>query len=229
MSRRRWSAVALCVGLVLAAGACADPDEDDETATAGDSGPSGEEAGDRTTTTRDLFVLEEPTMHPMAAGFGDLGPERPVPDMCKPVAAGLTRQGEGYLLVIRMAGDLAEVDEPPVLPFGVLLHILEVDLGVFVPGTEDGGSYRMMLQYQFPDRQPLERGKVDSGKAEAIEELDHDMRGDELRLLLPTAGSRNAEVGEWGVTVSCALRHPVDSFYFPSSRLPATPPARLPL
>jgi hypothetical protein len=168
-------------------------------------------------------------MHPMTSGFGDLGPERPVPDTCRPVAAGLARNGDGFLLVVRMAGTIPVLDNPPALPFGVLLHILELDLGIFVPGTELGGSYRMMRQYQFPDRPPLELGRVADGKAEAIEELDVDIRGNEIRVMLPNAGSHTAEVGEWGLTVSCALRHPVDSFYFPASRLPANSPARLAL
>lgn len=220
---RSRTAIAAALALVVLLSACGDDPRDTATSAGQATSSSSTTAG------VDLFTLSEPTMHPMTVGFGDLGPERPVPDTCRPVAAGLNRHDNGYLLVVRMAGDVPKLESPPALDFGVLLHILELDLGVFVPGTELGGSYRMMRQYQFPDRQPLELGRVASGKAEAIEELDVDLRGNELRVLLPSAGTHNAEVGEWGLTVSCALRHPVDSFYFPTSRLPAEQAARLPL
>lgn len=228
MTGFRTARVALALAATsLLAAACAD-----DTEPSGASATTVAAEAGSTSSTRpdvDLFAEAQPVMHPVTAGVGDLGAERPVPDACRPVAAGLARRGEGFLLVVRMAGDVPVLDAPPALPFGVLLHILELDLGVFVPGTELGGSYRMMRQYQFPDRQPLELGRIADGKAEAIEELEVDVRGSELRVLLPSAGSRNADVGEWGLTVTCALRHPVDSFYFPSSRLPATAPARLPL
>jgi hypothetical protein len=224
--------------LVLFAGACADDarvdaenaaqDVDGEL-TAEEAIARGEEGGTTTTEGRDLFAESTPRLHPMAPGFGDLGPERPVPDFCRPVAAGLERDGDGFLLVVQMEGEIPALDAPPALPFGVLLHILELDVGIFVPGTELGGSYRMMRQYQVPDRPELELGRIADGKSEQIEEVDVDLRGREMRVALPDAGSRTPDVGEWAVRVSCALRHPVDSFYFPASRLPATPPTRLPL
>jgi hypothetical protein len=213
--------------LSLAATACADDNNQAATTTTPVAAQGGTTSSTRPD--QDLFALGQPSLQPMAAGFGDLGPERPVPDACRPVAAGLTRHGDGFLLVVRMAGNVPVLDNPPALPFGVLLHILELDLGVFVPGTELGGSYRMMRQYQFPDRPALELGRIADGKAEAIEELDVDVRGNELRLSLPSAGSHNDEVGEWALSITCALRHPVDSFYFPTSRLPAAAPARVAL
>ena len=216
---------------VLIAGACADDTRVDAEDAADDRRTGQAESPDEEgeADTRDLFGESTPRLHPMAAGFGDLGPERPVPDTCRPVAAGLGRDGDGFLLVIQMEGEIPALDNPPALPFGVLLHILEFDLGIFVPGTELGGSYRMMRQYQVPDRPELEVGRIADGQAEQIEEVDVDIRGREIRISLPNAGSRTPDVGEWAVRVSCALRHPVDSFYFPGSRLPAAVPSRLPL
>jgi hypothetical protein len=62
-----------------------------------------------------------------------------------------------------------------------------------------------------------------------LELVDDDVEGNELRVVLPTAGHNTAEVSRWAVRVTCVLHHPVEGFYFPSVRVPARAPGKLPI
>lgn len=161
----------------------------------------------------------------------DSAGEMVVPSFCRPTAAGLARNGNGFLLVVRMGGPVPPLNQPPSLPFGVLLSMIEFDVGIFAPSVnpELGGSYRYVRQYQTPDRPALEIGPLGSGKTDTAATVNVAVRDQEIRIQLPEAGQDTGRVSQWGLSVTCLLRHPIDGFYFPFTRFPPGTGDRTPL
>lgn len=157
--------------------------------------------------------------------------EEVVPPYCQPVAAGLARNGSGFLLVVRMSGPIPQLNQPPSLPNGVLLHMMDFNVGIFAPNVSPdlGGSYKYVRQYQTPDRPALVIGQLGSGKTDTATTVSVAVRDVEIRIQLPDAGQDTSRVNQWGVSVSCVLRHPVDGFYFPDTRFPPGQAERAPL
>ena len=215
------------MGLLVLTG-CARMGQDPEqgstdTATATTS-PSGSSSSP-TASPSDLSGIPAPELH--AAGqVPFIGEELIVPSFCQPKAAGLARFEDGFFLVVQMEGAIPSLDEPPPLPFGVLLHDLEVRVGVFAPQVRAdlGGSYLYVRQYQTPTRPKLQVGNLGEGKSEPVELVDDDVEANELRVKLPDVGDGTDDVTEWGVRVTCILHHPVEGFYFPSVRIPGKAP-----
>lgn len=180
----------------------------------------------QTTTTTpssdELFSLPLPRMITGEAPPVSKG-EEVVPPYCQPVAAGLARNGSGFLLVVRMSAPVPQLNQPPSLPFGVLLHMIDFNVGIFAPNVSPdlGGSYKYVRQYQTPDRPALVVGELGSGKTDTAATVNVAVRDAEIRIQLPNGGQDTSRVNQWGVSVSCVLRHPVDGFYFPSTRFPA--------
>lgn len=157
--------------------------------------------------------------------------EEVVPPYCQPVAAGLARNGNGFVLVVRMSAPIPPLNQPPSLPYGVLLHMIDFNVGIFAPNVSPdlGGSYKYVRQYQTPDRPALVIGELGSGKSDTAATVNVAVRDAEIRVQLPDAGQDTSRVNQWGVSVSCVLRHPVDGFYFPSTRFPPGKAERAPL
>ncbi|MBI4260358.1 MAG: hypothetical protein HY658_07310 [Actinobacteria bacterium] len=205
----------------------------------GSEEPPGQEAT-ATPSPRDLSEIRSPEM--FAAGPSqDLGGELVVPDFCKPHSAGLSRLDadpdddgdgvEGFFLVVSMEEDVPSLDRPPAIDHGVLLYNIEVRVGVFAPEVRPrlGGGYLYIRQYQTPDRPKLEVNELGRGKAEPVELVDDDIEGDEIRVALPDVGPDTDRVTQWAARVTCVLHHPVEGFYFPSARIPAVAPDKLPV
>jgi len=177
-----------------------------------------------------LFSAPMPKMIPGSAPR-EYGGEEVVPSFCKPTAAGLSRLGSGFMLVVRMGGPIPPLNQPPTLPFGDLLSMIEFDVGIFAPNVSPdlGGSYRYIRQYQTPDRPALETAALGSGKTDTAAKVNVAVRDQEIRIQLPEAGQDTSSVNQWGLKVTCLLRHPVDGFYFPDTRFPAGKPERAPI
>lgn len=178
-----------------------------------------------------LFAAQLPRMVQAGTTTPDTEGENVVPSFCKPVSAGLARNGSGFMLVVRMGAPLPPLNAPPSLPYGVILSMVEFDVGIFAPNVnpELGGSYKYVRQYQTPDRPALEIGPLGSGKTDTAATVNVAVRGEEIRVQLPDAGQDVGRVNQWGASVTCLLRHPVDGFYFPFTRFPAGKFERAPL
>ena len=201
------------------------------TATAQQPSQVAQQQPTTTSPTQDgLFSLPLPRMIPGGAP-PETADEMVVPSFCRPTSAGLARNGSGFLLVGRMGGPVPALNQPPGLPLGVLLSMIEFDVGVFAPNVspELGGSYRYIRQYQTPDRPALEVAPLGSGKTDTAATVNVAVRDQEIRVQLPDVGPDTGRVNAWGLSVTCLLRHPVDGFYFPSTRFPPGKGDRAPL
>lgn len=229
-STTKFGAFGLAAALTLAA--CGTGATDEFAAGEGDADPAGTDTSvtseapttTTTTTTEALFELDTPLLHAVDVPEGQ-GGELIYPDLCKPRSAGIAPRNDGFLFVARMRDDVPDTDNPPALPNGVTLRIIEFNIGIFDgdTGNDNGGGYRISMQYQIRDRTVLEI--VDIGSGEAMNEEDFELddiqvNGDEVRIQLPSLGPRTDNATHWGTSVTCVLRHPVDGFYFPSARIP---------
>ena len=178
----------------------------------------------------DLFSEDGPKMVSVTSGAETRG-EFIVPRFCRGRAAGLRQRGDGFLLAVRMEGDIPPTDDPPGLPFGVVLLMHELHLGVFAPDvdTELGGGYNHVRQYQLPDRPANQKNDLGAGNDEVLEQVDVDVDGPEFRVGAPSVGEHTDRVTQWGVNVTCILRHPVDGVYFARTRIPLGEFERLPI
>lgn len=178
----------------------------------------------------DLFALNPPRIHPIEPTAATNG-EFVVPDFCRATGAGLRRHGEGFLLVVQVSGDIPDIDSPPALPFGVLLMMHDLSLGLFASAVRSdlGASFTHIRQYQIRDRPSNLIGRLGSGEQEPFENVDVEVRGNEFRVLVPEVGADTENVTEWGFRLTCILRHPVDGVYFPQDRIPPEQFDRLPL
>jgi hypothetical protein len=222
---RRTGVLIALAGLVATSG-CA------YTATA--QQPPGQVAQTTTTAGSDqenLFAAPLPRMIPGGPTTPDTEGENVVPTFCRPVSAGLSRSGSGFLLVVRMGAPIPSLNSPPALPYGVILSMIEINVGIFAPNVnpELGGGYKYVRQYQTPDRPALEIIPLGSGKTDTATSVNVAVREQEIRIQLPDAGQDTGRVNQWGLSVTCLLRHPVDGFYFPSTRFPAGRFERAPL
>jgi hypothetical protein len=221
------------IGLVLAALAGCSTFASGQTTTSDPTFPPSETVqparSDQTNATG-LFSEDGPKMVHVTSPAKTNG-EFVVPDYCKATAAGLRARGDGFLLVVDMAGDIPPVDEPPALPYGVVLLMHEIHLGVFAPkvDTNLGGGYSHVRQYQLPDRPADQKNDLGSGKDVVISSVQVGVRGKEFRIAAPSFGQDSDQISEWGVSVNCVLRHPVDGVYFPSTRIPLGQFKRLPI
>lgn len=192
---------------------------------------AGQQTASTTVPSQDsLFTVPLPRMISGGATPESQG-ELVVPPFCKPTSAGLSRHGDGFLLVVRMSSVVPPLNQPPSLPYGVLLSMIQFDVGIFAPNVDPelGGGYRYTRQYQTPDRPALEVADLGSGKSDTATTVNVAVRDQEIRIQLPDAGQDTARVNQWGLSVTCLLRHPVDGFYFPSTRFPAGKGDRAPL
>jgi hypothetical protein len=188
--------------------------------------PADTDSGDGS----DLFAEDAPKMVTVESPAKTRG-EMVVPDFCRGKAAGLRARDDGFLLAVRMEGPIPPMESPPSLPFGVVLLMHEFHLGVFAPSVDEelGGGYAHFRQYQLPDRPANRKNDLGSGDDEVLRVTDVDVQGSEIRIAAPSFGAQSDRVSEWGVRVTCVLRHPVDGIYFPATRIPLGEFGRLPL
>jgi hypothetical protein len=133
--------------------------------------------------------------------------------------------------VVRTEEPVPSIDDPPELPYGVLLLMHELSLGVFAPDVRPdlGGSFTHIRQYQIRDRPSNLISPPGSGQEEALERANVQVRAGEIRVEVPNMGPHNDEITQWGLRFTCVLRHPVDAVYFPATRIPPEEHNRLPL
>jgi hypothetical protein len=221
---RRTGVLVALVGLVATSGCAytASAQQPNQVAQTTTTAGAGQES---------LFAAPLPRMIPGGATTPDTEGENVVPAFCKPVSAGLSRNGSGFLLVVRMAAPIPALNAPPPLPYGVILSMIEFDVGIFAPNVnpELGGGYKYVRQYQTPDRPALEIIPLGAGKTDTAASVNVAVREQEIRIQLPDAGQDTGRVNQWGASVTCLLRHPVDGFYFPFTRFPAGKFERAPL